>query len=352
MSNFTGQQINLTYKSLLHFSNDNGLTVNTRFRLYDGAGVATCLQLAASGETPIFDTDVRVNEVLYPGEMGNQFDIMYQTDSDGTLALGNIYDVLSFANNGQAVNGTISNVKSLTIQDGIIVGYTTAPTVHTFLLDLETFNPALLSAVNGSPIDSNVSLYPYNKYTDCNRSMYWNLDPELIKTNYLEKIWFNSSILTMNGVSMYGTPAANDYAIVVCHPSNVTRDDDYNPNIFSKLFGVHYKYDGTSWVWQRTILINGAYRVEAGDHRTTYEDYRDYYWSVANFGPVNYNTPALSASSPFIYSATSGANKNVTYRNLPANRIMNKTRVNANGSTTAPLLGRLFIDNSTPPTRH
>ena len=112
MSNFTGQQINLTYKSLLHFSNDNGLTVNTRFRLYDGAGVATCLQLAASGETPIFDTDVRVNEVLYPGEMGNQFDIMYQTDSDGTLALGNIYDVLSFANSGQAVNGTISNVKS------------------------------------------------------------------------------------------------------------------------------------------------------------------------------------------------------------------------------------------------
>ena len=344
MSNFTGQQINLTYKSILHFSNDNGLTVNTRFRLYDGAGVATCLQLAASGETPIFDTDVRVNEVLYPGKMGNQFDIMYQTDSDGTLAMGGIYDVLSFANSGQAVTGTISNVKSFTIQDGIIVGYTTAPTVNTFLLDLETFNPSLLSAVN--PADSNVSLYPYGNYATCTLASYWNLDPELIRTNYLEKIWFDSSILTLNGTSMYGTPATNDYAIVLCYPSNVTRDDDFNPNIFSKLFGIHYKYNGTSWVWQRTILINGFYRVETGDHHTTYEDYRDYFWSVADFGPVDYNTPALSASSPFYFRNNNKVK--TSYNNLPANRIMNRTRVNANGSTSSPTIGRWYIDATNP----
>lgn len=348
--NFTGQQINLTYKSVLHFGNSDGLTINTADRIYDGVGVATCLQLAPSGGTAVFDTDVRINELLYPGGKGVHCDVLYQLDSNGTLGMGSIYDVLACANNGVALNGTFSNVKSLTITNGLITGLTTAPTVNTFLLDLETFNPALLSAVSGSPQNSNVGLYPYNNYATYDRSAYWNLDPELIRENYLEKIWFDSSILTANGTSMYGTPATNDYAIVVCYPSNVTRDDDYNPNIFSKLFGIHYKYNGTSWVWQRTILINGAYKVEVGDNRTTYEDYRNYFWSVANFGPVNYNTPALSASSPFIYSASSA--RNVQYRNLPANRIMNRTRVNADGSTTAPLLGRWFIDTSTRPDRH
>ena len=62
--NFTGQQINLTYKSVLHFGNSEGLTVNQQDRIYDGSGVSTCLQLAPSGGTAIFDFWFRLNGVI------------------------------------------------------------------------------------------------------------------------------------------------------------------------------------------------------------------------------------------------------------------------------------------------
>ena len=348
--NFTGQQINLTYKSVLHFGNSEGLTVNQQDRIYDGSGVSTCLQLAPSGGTAIFDTDVRINELLYTGAKGSKCNVLYQSDDAGTLAMGNLFNVLSCANsNGTALNGTFSNVKTLTITDGLITGLTTAPVVKTLMLDLETFNPNVLSAAASAGTDNGV--YPYNNYAtqDYRSTSYWTPDAILIRNNYLEKVWSVNNPLYPTPI--YGSPAIGDYAIVVSRPCNNTRDADYNINQFSKLFGLQYKFNGTSWDWLRTWQVNPAYSVEILDGRTTYEDSRSATWSVANFGPVDYATPALSATSPFYYSQPRDNDGNqltpitrkgtngyadpalrAIYNQIPASKILNNTFINADGS--------------------
>lgn len=350
--NFTGQQINLTYKSVLHFGNSEGLTVNQQDRIYDGSGVSTCLQLAPSGGTAIFDTDVRINELLYTGAKGSKCNVLYQSDDAGTLAMGNLFNVLSCANsNGTALNGTFSNVKTLTITDGLITGLTTAPTVHTFLLDLETFNPNVLSAAGSQ--GSNHGVYPYNQYgtSDYVFTAYYTPDALLIRDMYLDKIW-SANQLYPNPI--YGTPASGDYAIVITNPSNNTRDADNNINQFQKMFGLQYKFNGDTWDWLRTWMVNLAYSVEkvGPDARTTYEDGRNTMWSVANFGPVDYATPALSANSKFYYSrprdndgkvaktgvTNGGSNPAIVaaYNQTPASKILNVTFINADGSIPGP----------------
>lgn len=340
--NFTGQQINLTYKSVLHFGNNEGLTINTQDRLYDGSGVATCLQLAPSGGTAVFDTDVRINELLYPGGKGDHCDVLYQLDSNGTLGMGSIYDVLACANNGVALNGTFSNVKSLTITNGLITGLTTAPTVKTLMLDLETFNPNVLSAAAAA--GSNNGVYPYNSYTTYTNTAYYIPDAILIRDNYLDKVW-STNPLYPNPI--YGSPVTGDFAIVVTNTGNNTIDNDNNINQMQKMYALQYKFNGTSWDWLRTWQVNPSYSVEKGDGRTTYEDSRVAVWSVANFGPIDYATPALSATSPFYYSrprndngvivnnnGTNGGSSSAivtAYNQLPASKILNTTYIKATG---------------------
>ena len=343
--NFTGQQINLTYKSVLHFGNSEGLTVNQQDRIYDGSGVSTCLQLAPSGGTAIFDTDVRINELLYTGAKGSKCNVLYQSDDAGTLAMGNLFNVLSCANsNGTALNGTFSNVKTLTITDGLITGLTTAPVVKTLMLDLETFNPNVLSAAASAGTDNGV--YPYNNYAtqDYRSTSYWTPDAILIRNNYLEKVWSVNNPLYP--APIYGSPSTGDFAIVITNPGNVTVDNDHNPNQRQKMFGIQYKFNGTSWDWLRTWQVNPTYTVERDDGFTTYEDSRTAIWSVANFGPVDYNTPALSAISPFYYSRprnNKGEKLNPTtnggstatilaaYNQIPASKIVNTTYIKSNG---------------------
>ena len=256
--NFTGQQINLTYKSVLHFGNSEGLTVNQQDRIYDGSGVSTCLQLAPSGGTAIFDTDVRINELLYTGAKGSKCNVLYQSDDAGTLAMGNLFNVLSCANsNGTALNGTFSNVKTLTITDGLITGLTTAPVVKTLMLDLETFNPNVLSAAASAGTDNGV--YPYNNYAtqDYRSTSYWTPDAILIRNNYLEKVWSVNNPLYP--APIYGSPSTGDFAIVITNPSNVTVDNDHNPNQRQKMFGIQYKFNGTSWDWLHMRIVELQY---------------------------------------------------------------------------------------------
>jgi len=249
------------------------------------------------------------------------------------------------------LNGTFSNVKTLTITDGLITGLTTAPTVHTFLLDLETFNPNVLSAAGNQ--SSNHGVYPYNQYgtSDYAFAAYYTPDALLIRDMYLDKIW-SANQLYPNPI--YGVPAEGDYAIVVTNPSNNTRDNDNNINQFQKMFGLQYKFNGTNWEWLRTWQVNPAYSVEkvGPDARTTYEDGRNAMWSVANFGPVDYATPALSANSKFYYSqprnndgkvaktdvTNGGSNPAIVaaYNRTPASKILNTTFIEANGSIPGP----------------
>jgi hypothetical protein len=347
--NFQDQQIASTYKSVLHLQNSDGFT-GIKLRVYDGAGTPSCLQLSTSGGTAYFDSNVVMNQLTYPALKGNYLDILYQKDTAGNIGLTNIYNLLSATNTDEplGLNGTYSNIKTITFTDGIVTGVTTAPTVHTFWLDLETFNPCVLSGgltlaesgtndgekVNNKPTkrlrptkrddQSSTGIYPYNIYTTgYNKTFLTTINSQLIISNYLNQIWLTED-------SIYGKPAVGDYAIVMV---NISRSNSLDVNLDSEITtfaslaqGQLFKFtESGNWVWLRSFR-NHRYGLGNNDN-STYSDNQLILWSVSGFSPYDWNTTTSdSLSAPFYYSNIKGWTSQGGYNGLKAYEIMNFTR--------------------------
>lgn len=247
-----------TYKGLLHAGGQE-LSLTGSSLIYDGNGSPSSMSLGVSGNGVTFSGTLStqsliVSDLSYPTTVGNIKDIVFQTDLAGTLQLGSLNTLFNLDESDISSTGTFYNIHSIQVKNGLIVNVSTIPRALTLFLDLETFNPNLLSAV-GSTSDGSYGIYPYNQITSDTQNVR-SIDPEVVRVFYLNNVWGGDT-------TIYGTPVVGDIATVIVGYSVPNLSSTISTNLSSdsvsnsfKLYGILYVREQTGWSWQKYLSLD------------------------------------------------------------------------------------------------
>ena len=211
---------------------------------------------------------------------------MVQTDTS-TLSLTGVGDAIRLSG-GTIANGTYTNVKTLTITNGLITGISTGPDIRTFILDVDTFSAASLSAVNAATGTCS-TIYPYNAITDTTNILKPN--PDLIRTSYLNNIW-NTSI------SLYGAAHEGDIAFILHTLSASTLDaSDDLTTLSPRIWGLKYTFTNGVWVYNQALCHNRVTSTKYSNNHVLFWNHNGYHTSTSTTATRTVITPQGAVTS-------------------------------------------------------